>query len=54
MIPILKKFEDVFELAELAGSPIPMPKRITKLIAVVKPVAEFGLAIKMKDAKTWT
>jgi hypothetical protein len=55
--PILKRFEEVAELAELAEAPIPLLKRITKLIAVIKPVAEFGLAIreiKMQDAQTWT
>jgi hypothetical protein len=57
ILPVLKKFENVFEMAEMAGAPIPMPTKIRKLIAVIKPVTEFGPAIreiKMKEAKKWT
>jgi hypothetical protein len=54
---IIDKFEEVQEVAEMAGAPIGTIEMITKLLDVIDPITDFGPAVReitMKGIGNWT
>jgi hypothetical protein len=54
---VIDKFEEVEEVAKMAGAPIGKIEMITKLLDVIDPVTDFGPAVReitMKAIRNWT